>query len=739
VNTGSISIITAFFAMLVSTLLYGLSLRLNDNKSTQEDTYIKAARLSYYVMTFFVALASVYLLYGLLTHNFQFRYIYQYSSRDLPLGYLVSAFWAGQEGSFLFWGFLTAVLGLVLVRTAGIFERPAMFFLGIIQGLFLLLLIKASPFALMPRMMADGAGLNPLLQNPWMVIHPPILFIGYAASTFVVVLAFAGLYLKKYDEWVSFAFPWAGFTSLTLGAGIIIGAFWAYEVLGWGGYWGWDPVENSSLIPWLITLALLHGLIIQKRNGALKKMNFVLAALSFLLVIYATFLTRSGVLEDFSVHSFQDLGINVYLIIFMVSVLIIAVALFALRFASINGPGIEFNNLNRENTIILSMFVFSASALLTFLGTSSPIISGIFGEASQVDISFYNKVNLPVGILLGLLVGISPLAFWAEKGFNELLKRLLVPAVSGLIAMSAGFYFGISSVLMLLFLFTAGMALATNTIVIVQQAKINWMNTGAPMAHFGLSIVLIGIIVSGNFDTTERVVLPNGQVRQVFGYQMTYNRFVTSPDGKHYAEITVNNDGHEYLATPRFYQIRNGEMMREPDVTPGVITDLYISPLQRMAAAPQAKPAQLLLKKGEEKEFSGYRIAFTGFQMGTHEGSNGFLVNSALIVSNGSEKWEVAPGLIMGPNGRQEIPVEIRPKNGKSFTIHMASLDADEGQIGLSMSGLEASPMANQPAEQLLVEVSKKPFMSILWVGSIILSLGTLIGLRKRMTMVHAG
>ncbi|MEJ2543480.1 MAG: cytochrome c biogenesis protein CcsA, partial [Calditrichaceae bacterium] len=310
-NIGSVSIILAFIATLFSGYYYfrlmrsELTATTNKKSKKNQQTKIKIenGRISYYIGVILIVIASAYLFYLFITYQFQYTYVYGYSSRDLPLGFLISSFWAGQEGSFLFWILMNAFLGFIFIKTSKKYETSGMFFFSLIQLFFLAILIKASPFETFNQIPPDGSGLNPLLQNFWMVIHPPILFIGYAAAAFPFVLAISSLLKKDFDGWVKHALPWTVFTSLTLGAGIILGAFWAYETLGWGGYWGWDPVENSSLIPWLTVLALLHGLLVQNMKGSLKKTNYFLSTITFILVIYATFLTRSGVLSDFSVHS----------------------------------------------------------------------------------------------------------------------------------------------------------------------------------------------------------------------------------------------------------------------------------------------------------------------------------------------------------------------------------------------------------------------------------------------------
>ena len=213
-------------------------------------------------------------------------------------------------------------------KESGIREGHIMFFYLLVQIFLLVLLLKKSPFALLPDVPPDGRGLNPLLKDFWMVIHPPVVFVGYAALAVPFAYALAALTANKYEDWVRLTLPWAGFSCLSLGAGIFIGAYWAYKVLGWGGYWGWDPVENASLVPWILSVAMIHGLILERTKRIFRRTNLLLAILCFLLVVYATFLVRSGVLGDFSVHSFADLGITGYLLIFMVFFLFLLWALF---------------------------------------------------------------------------------------------------------------------------------------------------------------------------------------------------------------------------------------------------------------------------------------------------------------------------------------------------------------------------------------------------------------------------
>jgi cytochrome c-type biogenesis protein CcmF len=741
---GIAMIYLAFAATLVSALFYYLNEQSErqlskKNKKEPDTSKLRFARLTYNLMVLSLTAASIYLLYLLITHQFQVKYVFQYSSRDLSLGLLISTFWAGQQGSFLLWALLTALMGLMLKKTSREFENQSMLFLNIIMAFFLGILIKASPFELSPQTPPDGSGLNPLLQNFWMVIHPPILFVGYAAITFPLVLSLTALIKRRYDAWIPQAFPWTIFSSLTLGAGIIIGAFWAYETLGWGGYWGWDPVENSSLIPWLTILALLHGLIVQKRKGGFAKTNFIFAILAFNLVLYATFLTRSGVLADFSVHSFQELGINSLLILFMGVTLIFSLTVFFKRSKEIKKQPVDWSKINRENALTASLWVFAASAFLIFIGTSSPIITGLLGKPSQVDISFYDKVNLPVGILMALLLGITPFLYWVDKDNKTLLKRLVVPLILAVIPTIIIILAGLSGPLLLIFIFCAFFAVCSNIITLVRQWRVNWHNIAAPLAHFGVGIIFIGIIVSGNFSVSERILLEKDTSISALGYQLIYREYEMKSDGKHIAHIYVSDGVKEFIATPRLYATAyNNEVMREPYIAAGFISDLYISPLERRNVVPHDHGSTLSMVKGEQKAYAGFDITFTGFEMANHQSGDHFRVGAVLEFVKEGQKFVITPALLMGAKGRQMEPALLPSKHSDAGQAHpsvvLAGLNADQKRIDLVFRGLNNPAEKNEAQrEQLIIEISEKPFMGILWVGSVLLLVGTAIAFKKRL------
>jgi len=737
---GIVLVVLAFVTTIVSALYYYLSDKneITHKKDKSKNIYKKYGRSAYYLSIVFISLASVYLYYLIFSHQFQVKYIYQYSSRDLPFGFLLSTFWAGQEGSFLFWTLCLSWLGLIFVKTSAKYENFGMIFLNLVQTIFLILLIKASPFALLDAhsIPVDGAGLNPLLQNFWMVIHPPILFIGYAATTFPFVVALSAMVKNNYGDWIKQSIPWVLSVSITLGAGIIIGAFWSYETLGWGGYWGWDPVENSSLIPWLTTLALFHGLIIERRSGALIKTNFVLAILTFVLVLYATFLTRSGVLADFSVHSFEDLGINGLLIIFLLFALISGFGLFAKRFQNLKGAVIDFSSINRENILLAGLLLLFASSLLTILGTSSPIITSWFGEPSQVDISFYNKVNLPIAIGMALVIGLAPLLRWHEPNIGAAIKRFLPSIVLTLISLIIAIYFGVYDVIKILFLGLSIFTIWSNIYGLTERFKKGWMHIGAPLAHFGVGLMFVGIIISGSFDQTQRVLLDNGVTKSVFNKKLTYMGMTTPPDGKNVVEVKVESGSSEYIAKPRLYFNRMTQgNMREPDIKYGALVDFYIAPLELRAGITHTSGSSLILYKEETKTFAGMNIHFHAFNMSSDHQSGDMRVGADLEIEINNQVYKITPFFIMGNSQKSPEPEMIKIRDGKNIGVKLTSIDADNKSISLEFSGLsEQGGQATDTNEQLLVEVSEKPFMNILWLGTVILTIGTIVAIKRRLS-----
>ncbi|MBI5021409.1 MAG: cytochrome c biogenesis protein CcsA [Ignavibacteriales bacterium] len=742
-NIGHITIIIAFLASMAAMIFYFIEARKNNQPSagkTQSSLKREIAKRIYYLSVGFGLIAGIVLYYALFTHQFQYSYVAHYSSSDLSTFYIISSFWAGQEGTFLLWALLVGVMGIVFIRSTKSDDPYTMSVVSLFNASLYLLLISKSPFELTIPAPLEGNGLNPLLQDPWMVIHPPILFVGYAATIFPFGLVVSGLIRRNYTNWNKLGLSWSLFAAVMLGAGIIIGGFWAYEVLGWGGYWGWDPVENSSLVPWLVLLALIHGILIHRAKGSLQRTNMFLALLSFILVVYATFLTRSGILANFSVHSFADLGLNNYLIGMMLASIVIGLGFFAVRFSEIKSNKIDASGLNREVTLLISMYVILAAAAFTFVGMSSPIITGLLGNASQVDISFYNKVNFPVAIAMAILLGIVPFLSWMEDKKGNLLKRFSMPLALTVLGCAIAYVAGVTSWTLLLFVGSAVFGLVVNVIVTFRQYRTGWLHIGGPISHIGVSLMLIGIIGSGKFDESKQIILKQNEPQTLYGYQFTF-KGVSDPQAlKPLMNIEVSDGKTSFMATPKLYFSNyNQAVMREPDIKVLPLKDLYISPLELQADEHQhGHDPMMVIAKGETQEFMGYKITFTKFDVGQH-GMNAMMsVGAVLNIEANGKTEEIIPVLSFNEkNERVPVPVDLpvlsgyNNMSGQKPQIALTALSVEEKKVELAFLGFTAHEN-HATTQALVVDISLKPLMMVVWTGVVLVILGTVIAFRRR-------
>jgi cytochrome c-type biogenesis protein CcmF len=541
--------------------------------------------LAYHGMTACLVLAAALLMAAILRHDFRFDYVIGYSSRDLPTLYLVSAFWAGQAGTYLLWGLFAALAGYALFHRRAFKPAPVMAaWVPTVLFLFALMLTtEGNPFRLAASVPPDGRGMNPLLQDPWMASHPPLVFLGYVAMAVPAVLALVAALYRDVKGWLDPALRWSIAAFVVLGAGIVLGGFWAYKVLGWGGYWGWDPVENASLVPWLVVAALVHGLLIQKSVGALPRTNLVLALGGFWLVLYATFLTRSGVLADFSVHSFP--AGSVYRLLVGILLLVLAVSAWAMfRARKEIGRPVEIA-MAWPMVLSVAIGLLCVSAVFVLVGTSWPILSGFFGTPSAPQPTFYNRVSLPVYIALAALLGVAPSLAWAQQA-----RKIWLPRTAGAFAVGA-----LSVVLVLaggargpgvlLLFFVGAAALAANAVRFLELAQARLLNTGAAIAHIGFAMMILGIVASSAWGTRQKAELPLGQPVPVLGNQLSFLGHVPGSEPKNRFKIGVRSaKGGESVSEFTIYSTgrdANGQesSYRKPAIVRRLSGDLYLSPL----------------------------------------------------------------------------------------------------------------------------------------------------------------
>lgn len=704
------------------------------------------ARLSFVGFSAFMTIASLLLMHFILNHEFLYSYVARYSSRSLPLEYLVSSFWAGQEGSFLLWVLLGSWLGIIVIFKAREREPQVMLIYNLNAVFLVILLIKQSPFRMLPIAPPDGQGLNMLLQDPWMVIHPPVVFLGYAAFAIPFAYAISALWRKEYDGWIKPALPWTVFSFMSLGAGIMIGGYWSYKVLGWGGYWGWDPVENASLLPWLAGTALMHGMVVQRTRKKLRKTNFVLAAFAFILVIYCTFLTRSGVLADFSVHSFVDLGITGWLVIFMLVFIAIFLGLFMARAKEISAPagGKSMSYFSREFGLIVAMVLLCLSTVLTGLGTSAPLITRMFEKASKVSNEFYVHTNLPVALVMLLLLSFVPVMVWGKNSFSKLAPKLVWALIGAAVALGVTLLNGFPGTGVFLLSVLAGAAVGMSLFLAIKFVRRQISISGAAIAHLGVGLMFVGIVSSSAYDRSVKVSLPQGTVKSALAYDIDFEGPKMSRDGKGlrlHIPLNVKKDGTQFTAWPDIYseRARDGQVRRfvHPHIRRGLISDLYISPVDFDPGETKESGHEIVMQKGKKLRFHDYEFTFARFdvsRMMGDQGTHGGMTVGANIESSykGGEPVTLKPVITIGqlhsPSSRVKLP------GPQEAYLTLVKIDASAKTIGLVYEGPE--PQEEKTTEKklpsVIAEVSIKPGMTVLWLGTFLILVGAGIAVFRR-------
>jgi len=563
-NLGHTAVVVSFISSIMACLSYFFA-----ERNPLDQSWTKIAKYSFHLHSLAVLTIIASLFKIIYSHYFEYHYAWQHSSTDLPVHFMISCFWEGQEGSFLLWIFWQMVIGQILLRTAKNWLNPVMavIMLSQIALTSMLLGVKifsyklgSSPFELLRNVMAnapifktadylskvkDGNGLNPLLQNYWMVIHPPTLFFGFATTVVPFAYAIASLWRKDFKEWLKPALPWALISVMVLGAGIIMGGFWAYESLSFGGYWAWDPVENASLVPWLILIAGVHVMIIHKSTGSSYIVALGLIIATFLLVLYATFLTRSGILGNSSVHSFTDLGMSGQLLVFLLVFVLLAIVLIAMRWKLMPRSAKDEEIYTREFWMFIGSLVLVISAFQVILTTSIPVFNKLFSAnlAPPADvIGHYNKWQMPMAIIIGVLTAVANLLKY-KKNTNEALKKMGLYALISLVFTVVLYYaFGLKNYFYLGLLFAGVYGITTNLILLIPFLKGKIKLAGASVAHIGFGILLIGVLVSSankqvisinesgtalnpefnNKENVENIYLERGKPNKMGDYIITY-------------------------------------------------------------------------------------------------------------------------------------------------------------------------------------------------------------------------
>ncbi len=723
-NIGYLLTLLAFAGLLISTISYFLAARGNRR-------FESLGLAGYKYFTSFVVLASALLLYYFLTGDYSYKYVFEYSSSDLSVFYLISGFWAGQSGTYLFWLLLLALLGYYILKRGKDYSNYAMFFYGLINIFFCVMLMVLSPFEKLAIPQPEGAGLNPLLKDPWMVIHPPVIFLGYAAVAIPAVIALAALAKRKYDDWLSVAFAPVALGTMALAAGNIMGGFWAYKTLGWGGYWAWDPVENSSLIPWMTSLALIHGLLIERRDGAMRKTNLFMAIFTFLLVIYGTFLTRSGVLADFSVHSFVDLGVNQYLIGFMGGFTLLCLAIFLTRAPRIKGPSISLAITSQEFALLVSVWILFLIGIVVLAGTSWPLLTTLLGNPATVDTAVYTKVSFPLAMVIGVFLGFSPFMFRAGTPVRDLIKKVIPSAVASIIITAIAFAVGVKDISYLVFIFFVSLAVFSNLIAIFKYFPDNPWLSAAQVSHFGFGLMLLGILGSSAYATHQKLVIDRGGQESAYDITVTYKGMageITTPDNEIILDVVDGSNSFE--ARPKLYwNSRMDGLMKKPYISRHLLYDLYLAPeqIQELETHPGVR-----LVRGEPVQLDQYSLKFIEFDQGSHSNAGAMTFGALIEVTDSAGNADTtSPSMEFGTDNQVRYHDTPLLENMTDNPVRLEKIYADDGAVRISIPGLTSKT----PPDRLILEISKKPTMNVLWAGSILLVFGGLMAMRNRWKM----
>jgi cytochrome c-type biogenesis protein CcmF len=702
---GHFFVLLAFVASIVSSIayFYASSIKPESLSATQESakrSWILFARGAFFIQ--FISLLTVFFIiyYLCSNHYYEYLYAYKHASKELEPKYLLACIWEGQEGSFILWSLWHCVLGSILIFTSKKREATILAVISVAQVFLLMMIvgiyigdvrIGSSPFVLTRNelqgpifgqtnylsFITDGIGLNPLLRNYWMVIHPPVLFLGFASTIVPLGFAYSSLSTKNLGDWVKPALPWTLLSGCVLGVGIMMGGKWAYESLSFGGYWAWDPVENAALVPWMILICGLHCMAIYNATGNALRASYLFIILSYFFVLYSTFLTRTGILGDTSVHSFTEAGMamNVLIGIYVVVISLPMLFLFIKKYKKIPSIQTEENISSREFWMFIGSLIFFLAALFVIAVTSLPVYNKVFGTnyADPQDREFtYNKVLVLVAFIIGLLTAISQFLKYKNTDKKYLFKKLIIPSgLSVVICILLSIFYPIEYTkkgpgflwAVYLALFASIFSVFANGayLKIVLKGKVK--AGGAAIAHLGFALMITGMLISsgnkkvisdnrktGLFipfdkdptgrqqeDPLENLTLLKGVPTQMGNYMVTYlDDSAASEKNRtfynlHFQKVDSLSGKvtEDFLLTPDSYRMKDNNLSSNPGTRHYFTHDVftYISTIS--ARDPADDTAQ-------------YKI----HEMGLNDTvfySKGFIVLNSILKNPDNERFHFTP------------------------------------------------------------------------------------------------
>jgi cytochrome c-type biogenesis protein CcmF len=777
---GNVLAIFSFSFALLATFSYFSAEKYQDN------SWKKLGRLAYAIHAFSVIGVAAVLLVMFINQYFEYHYIWHHSSSQMPLRYVFSAFWEGQEGSFILWMFWQALLGLILMKTSKSWESSVMtvfssvqvFLASMILGIYVFdYKIGSSPFLVLLRehpdfvdlplfkmpdyvSKIDGRGLNPLLQNYWMTIHPPTLFLGFASTLIPFSYAVAALWRQKFFDWINPVLPWTFFSISILGLGILMGGAWAYEALSFGGFWAWDPVENASLVPWLTLVGAGHIMLLQKRQKSSPVFLYVLTLLTFLLGLYSTFLTRSGVLGESSVHAFTDLGMSGQLLVYLLFYVLLSVVLIAVNYKKIPKNKEEEHFLSREFWMFIGALVLFVSAFQIIFTTSIPVINKVLGTdmAPPVDrVQHYNIWQIPFAVVVLLLIGATQFMKYKKTDSKSLTKEILPALIISLIltiVLIIGFAF--KDIFYIALLFASIFGLTANADFFVRKFKLHLLKGSSAIAHIGFSLLILGAlistskstVISGNtsgvdisslgedFQNQENILLFKGDTLPMGAYKVSYrNKRKEGVYIKYTIEYYTKDNRPAFVLEPTIQVNPRMGNVAEPDTKHFLDKDIYTHITYADLEVDDdtsgyTEPEKKKINFGDSIFSSNAIIVFDSLSKNVDKKSKHLLPE------------DIAMEAVMSVYDVQGNRYEARPL----FVIHNESAFsfADEvEELGIRLELTDIIPDENLFEFALSEKKSNKrdfvimkaivfPWINVLWLGIIIMTLGSLSAVVNR-------
>ncbi|HKH60711.1 MAG TPA: cytochrome c biogenesis protein CcsA [Flavitalea sp.] len=794
-QVGHFLIVVSLVASLVASVAYFKSA--NSAIQADADSWRRLGRIAFVVDVISVMTVFGLIYYIISNHYFEYYYAYNHSDKSLNPGYLLSCIWEGQEGSFLLWAVWHGVLGIILMRTAKQWEAPVLSVISVVQaclatmilGLYIFdFKIGTNPFLLTRQFfqdapifndpnylsnarLQDGTGLNQLLQNYWMVIHPPVLFLGFASTLVPFAYAIAGLWKKEYAGWTKAAIPWALFSAAILGLGIMMGAAWAYESLTFGGFWAWDPVENASLVPWLIMVAGLHALVIYNSTSHSLRATYFFFLLSFILVLYSTYLTRSGDLQDTSVHAFVTAGINWQLRIFVLLFMIPSFVLFIRRYKQIPFIAKEESSYSREFWMFIGSLVLFLSALFITVFTSLPVINKIINTnftISEDPEFFYNRIQVFVAILLGVLTAVTQYLKYRNTEKKYLIRKIGIPTLAALVISISVSYFGdiqydtygIGFLAAIhLALFAAVYAIIANVAYIWAGLRGKLKAAGASVAHVGFGMMLLGMLISSSKKEVLSVNFVNplnfGPDAKEKGVQnLTLYQGVRTDMGKYWA--TYQKDTLDDKGKITYFQI---EMERKDGKDKFYVHPNLIKNTKGQEGFSNNPGTKHYLHKDiftyinyastvmDDKDTAQFRSQ--SLDIGdTMYYSTGYIILDKVTINPKSGKYTfndqdtaiMAELRIKTPDGRnfQATPVfQLKDNKPKHFVDTVFAQGLAVRLTGVSGKQLEISVKeSSQLSPFVALKILQFPFINLLWLGTILMIIGFVMSMIRRVSLL---